>query len=86
MWARMQRERNQCSRKKGFFSLGEDNEIGESETLTHKGRALGNELEDHDRSDEDEDLNAEVVDQLHFGGDARDRRLVPQVSTGSTVL
>lgn len=83
MWARMQKERNQRSRNAGLFNLGEDTEIGEGDTLTHKGRALGNELEDHDRSDQDEDLNAEVVDQLHFGGDARDGRHAHQVSTYS---
>ncbi|CAM9447422.1 unnamed protein product, partial [Sphacelaria rigidula] len=76
MWARMQKERNQRSRSRNMFNLGDDTEEGE--TLTHRGRALGNDLHDYQRSDEDDDLNAEVVDRLHFGGDAGDRRHAQQ--------
>lgn len=68
MWARMQKDRNQRSRSGSVFNLGEDG--GGSEVLTHGGQALGNDYEasDGDRDDLDDDLNAEVVDTLHFGG------------------
>lgn len=70
MWARMQKDRNKRSRSGGLFNLG-DGGGGLSEVLTHRGQALGNDNEDdggaHDN--EEDDLNAEVVDQLHFGGD-----------------
>eukprot|EP00903_Cladosiphon_okamuranus_P007894 g7626.t1 len=69
IWARMQKDRNQRSRSGGIFNLGDDS--GPSEVLTHRGQALGNIDEDGRgaQDDEDDDLNAEVVDQLHFGGD-----------------
>ncbi|CAN0536013.1 unnamed protein product [Ectocarpus sp. 8 AP-2014] len=68
MWARMQKDRNQRSRRVGMFNLGDDN--GASEVLTHRGQALGDNDEYGGRQDdEDDDLDAEVVDQLHFGGD-----------------
>ncbi|CAN0496523.1 unnamed protein product, partial [Ectocarpus sp. 8 AP-2014] len=35
MWARMQKDRNQRSRRVGMFNLGDDN--GASEVLTHRG-------------------------------------------------
>ncbi|CBJ25573.1 similar to RIKEN cDNA 2610033H07 [Ectocarpus siliculosus] len=69
MWARMQKDRNQRSRRVGMFNLGDDN--GTSEVLTHRGQALGDndEYGGGRQDDEDDDLDAEVVDQLHFGGD-----------------
>lgn len=69
MWARMQKDRNQRSRSGGIFNLGDDS--GPSEVLTHRGQALGTNDEDGvgAQDDEDDDLDAEVVDQLHFGGD-----------------
>lgn len=88
MWARMQKDRNQRSRSGGIFNLGDDS--GPREGLTHRGQALGNNDEDGEgaQDDEDDDLNAEVVDQLHFGGDgnADSRATHPQVrSTRSRV-
>lgn len=81
MWARMQKERNQRSRRVGMFNLGDDN--GAREVLTHRGQALGDndEYGGGRQDDEDDDLDAEVVDQLHFGGDGGgDSRLThPQV-------
>lgn len=68
MWARMQKDRNQRSRNGRAFNLGDDGES--SEVLTHRGQALGisTVVEDGDRDDEDDDLDAEIVDKLHFGG------------------
>lgn len=81
MWARMQKDRNQRSRRGGMFNLGDDS--SSSEVLTHRGQALGDndEYRGGRQDDEDDDLNAEVVDQLHFGGDGGgDSRLThPQV-------
>lgn len=81
MWARMQKDRNQRSRSGGIFNLGDDS--GSSEVLTHRGQALNNIDEDGGggQDDEDDDLNAEVVDQLHFGGggSADSRATHPQV-------
>lgn len=77
MWARMQKERHQRSRSRNMFNLGDD--IEEGETLTHRGRALGDDLHDHQRSDEEDDLDAEVVNRLHFGGDAGDRHHAQKV-------
>lgn len=69
MWARMQKDRNKRSRSGGLFNLGDG--AGPSEVLTHRGKALGNDIEDDGsaQDNEEDDLNAEVVDQLHFGGD-----------------
>eukprot|EP00752_Nemacystus_decipiens_P016522 g14767.t1 len=69
MWARMQKDRNRRSRSGGIFNLGDDG--GPSEVLTHRGQALGDIDEDRGgaQDDESDDLNAEVVDRLHFGGD-----------------
>lgn len=81
MWARMQKDRNQRSRSGGIFNLGDGS--GSSEVLTHRGQALGKNDEDRGdaQDDEDDDLNAEVVDQLHFGGDGSEdsRTTHPQV-------
>lgn len=81
MWARMQKDRNQRSRSGGLFNLGDDS--GSNEVLTHRGQALGENDEDGGvvAQDEDDDLNAEVVDQLHFGGDRSEdpRATHPQV-------
>lgn len=81
MWARMQKDRNQRSRSGGIFNLGDDG--GPGEVLTHRGQALGKNDEDGvgAKDDEDDDLNAEVVDQLHFGGNgsADSRATHPQV-------
>lgn len=69
MWARMQKDRNQRGRSGSMFNLGDDVDSGE-EVLTHRGQALDTSHEgsggEHD--DEDNNLNAEVVEQLHFGG------------------
>lgn len=75
MWARMQKDRSQRSRSGGIFNLGDD-DGGPTELLTHRGQALGSNDEDGGNPDEEEDdLNAEVVDRLHFGGDGnRDPR------------
>lgn len=71
MWARMQKDRNKRSRNGGVFNLGDGH--GPTEVLTHRGQALGSNVEDGGAEDDGDDLNAEVVDQLHFGGDgARD--------------
>lgn len=83
MWARMQKERNQRSRSGGIFNLGDDSS-GPSEVLTHRGQALGNSNDGGGfgaQVDEDDDLDAEVVDQLHFGGngDGDSRATHPQV-------
>lgn len=70
MWARMQKDRNKRSRSGGVFNLGDGS--GPSEVLTHRGQALGSNNEDEggaQQDNEEDDLNAEVVDQLHFGGD-----------------
>lgn len=69
MWARMQKERNQRSRSGGIFNLGDDG--GPSEVLTHRGQALGKSNDEDGfgaQVDEDDELDAQVVDQLHFGG------------------
>ncbi|CAM9222490.1 unnamed protein product [Choristocarpus tenellus] len=72
MWARMQKDRKQRSRKGGMFNL-EDGE-GHGEVLTHKGQTLDDDYEDDEMvdSDGDDNLNAEVVGKLHFGGGAED--------------
>lgn len=69
MWARMQKDRNKRSRSAGVFNLGDG--CGPTEVLTHRGQALGNINEDEGggQDNEEDDLNADVVDQLHFGGD-----------------
>lgn len=77
MWARMQRERNQRSRSVGMLNLGDGE--GLSDLLTHKGRALGTNYQDDTQSDEDDNLNAEVVDRLHFGGGMKDAHQPHQV-------
>ena len=82
MWARMQKDRNQRSRSGGIFNLGDDS--GKSEVLTHRGQALGNDNDEGGfgaQGDEDDELDAEVVDQLHFGGngDGDPRGPHPQV-------
>jgi len=82
MWARMQKDRNQRSRSGGIFNLGDDS--GPSEVLTHRGQALGTSNDEDGfgaQVDEDDDLDAEVVDQLHFGGhgDRDSRATHPQV-------
>lgn len=82
MWARMQRDRNQRSQRGSVFNLGDA--AGPSETLTHRGQALGSDYRHddgvHSNDDKDDDLDAEVVDKLHFGGGTRDSRLDhPQV-------
>lgn len=84
MWARMQRDRNQRSQRGSVFNLGDN--AGPSESLTHQGQALssdyGHDDGVHDDNDKDDDLDAEVVNQLHFGGGTRDTRLThPQVQT-----
>lgn len=63
----MQKDR-QRSRSGGVFNLGDGNDS--SEVLTHRGQALGNNYRDNDgqHEEQDDDLNAEVVNQLHFGG------------------
>ncbi|CAN0101506.1 unnamed protein product [Scytosiphon promiscuus] len=69
LWARMQKDRSQRSRKGGIFNLGNDGD-GPTELLTHRGQALGSNDEDGGYMDDEEDgLDAEVVDRLHFGGD-----------------
>lgn len=81
MWARMQKDRNQRSRSGGVFNLGDDN--GPTEVLTHRGQALGDAHDERDRpyDDDEDDLDAEVVDKLHFGGsrDGDSRLTHPQV-------
>lgn len=71
MWARIQRERRKRSRSSNVFNLGDDS--GASDLITHKGQALDDVhlSYDGDRAS-DEELGAEVVDQLHFGGGAGD--------------
>lgn len=67
MWARMQKDRNQRGRSGGIFNLGD--ESGRSEVLTHRGQALSNNCADNDEpGDQGDDLSADVVDKLHFGG------------------
>lgn len=84
MWARMQKDRNQRSQRGSVFNLGDA--AGPSESLTHRGQALGSDYRHDDdvqsNDDKDDDLDAEVVDKLHFGGGTRDNRLAhPQVQT-----
>lgn len=77
MWARMQRERNQSSRGRRNCNLGDGDDS--FETLTHKGQVLRDDYNDHDRSEDVDDLDADVVGQLHFGGGVGQSRQIYQV-------
>lgn len=69
MWARMQNEHKKRNRQRKAFHLGED--VDESEVLTHEGQVLGKDYQYQYRgesNDQDDELDAEVVNRLHFGG------------------
>lgn len=70
MWARMQNEHKKRNRQREAFHLGDEGDEGEA--LTHKGQVLGKDYQYQYRGesndDQDDELNAEVVNRLHFGG------------------
>lgn len=87
MWARMQRERHKRSRSGHMYHL--DNDSKASDFLTHKGEAIGEDYNDAGAAFDDmgggsasgdDDLDAEVVNRLHFGGQAGDSSRSGQVS------
>ena len=101
MWARMQKERKKRSRGMGAFHLGEgqgDEDRDQDHLLTHRGQALGN-YGDHDvhvdaldGEQDDDGLDAEVVNRLHFGdgSEGKDKIIssqshVSQVRYGSEI-
>lgn len=67
MFLRFQKEKIKKSRNSSLYNL--DSNVNE-ELLTHKGQLLGtsNLNEQSYSSDDDEDLDKDVVNQLHFGG------------------
>lgn len=67
MWARMQKDRRKRTKHADLFKLEGDDSL---DALTHNGRMLGvrHEVEYSAESEADEDLDAEAVHTLHFGG------------------
>mmetsp|Transcript_133907 Transcript_133907/g.199125 ORF Transcript_133907/g.199125 Transcript_133907/m.199125 type:complete len:991 (+) Transcript_133907:69-3041(+) len=70
MLARLVKERSRQSRKTSKFQLDDDNQDGDNNFLTHKGKKLDpNKSETIYSDDEDDYGNLEAVDtELHFGG------------------
>lgn len=66
----MQNEHKKRNRQREAFHLGDEGDEGEA--LTHKGQVLGKDYQYQYRGesndDQDDELNAEVVNRLHFGG------------------
>ena len=80
MLKRFQKERAKQLRKKAKFNMEEHNLMsknGDTEMLTHRGSALGDTTmtdTSHQEYGDDDGIDADVVEQLHFGGGGEGRR------------
>lgn len=72
----MQKARHVRSRSGSIFNLRD--ETGD-ELLTHKGQALDGVKDEDQAHSSDDDLDAETVNQLHFGGGEGDTAETRQV-------